>query len=174
MENKVMKDKKYLEQFTELIKNQNSDLHIRNTINLLRIAALMDKYFDKSYRKTKLRRNQIKILNYLLANGGTMTPSELKDTIIRSGNATSKTLDYLDKHGFTRSSKSKNDRRLRKVALTTKGLTILEKLLPIRSKIFFKATSSLNQEESEAMESMLQKINTDLLKLIGGKSRLRK
>ena len=136
----MFKNNEEFKELTEVLQEQHNDLHIRNSFGLLRTAGLMDKFLDLGYRKTKLKRIQILILSFMLANGGVMTPTELKTKVFRSDNAISKTLDNLDKLGLTRSSGTKADRRLRKVTLTDKGMKTIREFLPTRADLFIKAT----------------------------------
>jgi DNA-binding MarR family transcriptional regulator len=170
----LIKNKEDLKQLTELLKEQHDDLRIRNSFDLLRVSGLMDRFLDIGYRKTRLKRIQILILSIMVANGGVMTPTELKTKVFRSDNAISKTLDNLDKLGLTRSSGTKADRRLRKVTLTEKGMKTIKMILPVRADLFIKATSSLTKEESEALESILQKIMDHLLEITGKREQTKK
>ena len=111
-----------LESLAENLRNQHQDLRVDNAFHFLRISRILDDYLNVEFRKTGLNRTQVIILHFLLANGGTMTPTEAKYIAFRSNNAISKSLDSLDKRGLTRSSRSKKDRRQRKVTLTEKGL----------------------------------------------------
>jgi hypothetical protein len=92
-----------LEALTEALQEQRNSLRIDNAFELLRVSGLLDKYLDLGFRKLMLKRNQVMILNFILGNGGTMTPTELKNKVFRSDNAISMTLDTLDKIGLTRS-----------------------------------------------------------------------
>jgi DNA-binding MarR family transcriptional regulator len=167
----LIKNKEDLKELTDLLMEQEEDIHIRNSFDILRVSGLMDKFLDNGYRKTKLKTIQIRILSVMLANGGTMTPTELKTKVFRSENAISKTLDNLDNLGLTRSSHTKTDRRLRKVTLTEKGLKTLKKLLPIRAELFVQAANPLTKEESEALETILQKLMNNLLEITGDENK---
>jgi len=163
----VRKRLKKLESLIEIIRNQHNDLSVDNSYNFLRAAEIFNNYLNVGFRKTGLKRTQIIILSFLLANGGTMTPTELKSKIFRSINATSKSLDSLDKLGLTKSSKSKRDRRQRRVTLTEKGVELLEGILIVRRELFAQATSCLNQDDSEALRSILSQLENHLLGIMG-------
>jgi DNA-binding MarR family transcriptional regulator len=158
-----------LEPLVESLKKQHSDLGVDNSFSILRVSGLLDKFLDLKYRTTGLKRAQIMILFFLLANGGTMTPTELKSKVFRSDNAISKSLDNLDKLGLTKSSRTKTDRRLRKVTFTEKGLNLIKEILPLRGQLFSQATSILNKKESEELQAILQKVMDHLLKISGKK-----
>lgn len=160
-----------LEALTEALQEQRNSIRIDNAFELLRVSGLLDKYLDLGFRKLMLKRNQVMILNFILGNGGTMTPTELKNKVFRSDNAISMTLDTLDKIGLTRSSRTKVDRRLRRVTLTEAGLKALEKIVPIRRYLFEEAMSTLTPEESRELKAILEKIMDHLFELTGKKNK---
>lgn len=147
-----------LDSLIEELRNQQNDIRIHNSYDLLVVSGLMHKLFDAGYRETGLKRTQVMILSFMLANGGKATPYELRNKVFRSDNAISKSLDTLDKLGLTKSTSSSTDRRIRRVALTEKGLKTVTKILPIRSALFAKAMNSLSREEGEQMQYVLQKL----------------
>ena len=166
----MLKRLEQLDPLIESLKNQNEDLRISNSFYLLRVAALIDRTLDNGYRKIKLKRIQIMILSFMLANGGTITPTELKSKVFRSDNAISKSLDNLDKLGLTRSSGTKADRRIRQVKLTEKGLEVIKEMLPVRKMIFSDATGILSKKESEELQAILRKLIDHLLQMSSSKT----
>lgn len=155
-----------LESLIEVLDEQHKDYKVNDAYNFLRICGLMHKLFDVNYRKTGLNRTQIMILSFILANGGTVTPSELLNKVDRSDNAISKSLDNLDKLGLTKSTRTKTDRRYRRVALTEQGLDKLKEILPIRRRLFRRAFKPLTREEGEQLDLILQKILNHLLLVV--------
>ncbi len=160
-----------LDALAEALEDQRNNIRIDTSFELLRAAGLMDRYLDLGFRKLQLKRNQVMVLSFILANGGTITPTELRNKVFRSDNAISMTLNTLDKIGLTRSSRTTVDRRLRRVTLTEMGLQALEKIVPIRHDIFEEATSTLTQEESRELKILLEKIMDHLFDLTGKKSK---
>ncbi len=156
-----------IESLANSLKGQHNDVRVDNSYDLLRASAILNNYLSIGYRKTKLKQNHVILISFLLANGGMMTPTELKRKVFRSNNAISKSLDGLDKLGLTKSSRSKSDRRLRRVALTEKGLRIVKEILPVRRTLFVKAMNCLNQEEGEVLQSILEKLTKHLLSITG-------
>ena len=156
-----------LESSANSLRDQHSDVRVDNSYDLLRASAILNNYLKLGYRKIKLKQNHVILICFLLANGGTMTPTELKTRVFRSNNAISKSLDGLDKLGLTKSSRSKSDRRLRRVTLTEKGLRMAKEILPVRRALFTKATSCLNQEERKVFQSILEKLMSHLLSITG-------
>ena len=170
----MKKSTKEIETLATSLKDQHQDMRVDNSYDLLRAAAILNKYLLAGYKKIKLKQNQVILLCFLLTNGGTITPTELKQKVFRTDNAISHSLDHLDKLGFTRSSGSKEDRRHRKVTLTEKGLEAIKQILPVRLALFTKATSCLNEEETRTLQSILEKLENHLLKITTKKPRQKK
>ena len=147
------------------LRKQHEDISVDNTYTLLRISETLDNYLTRGFKKNGLNRTQVIILHFLLANGGTTTPTQMKNSIFRSINAISKSMDSLDKMGLTKSKRSKKDRRERQVNLTLEGLKTLEEILPLRKELFSKATNCLKQGDPETFNSLLNKIENHLLNM---------
>lgn len=162
-----------LDSLIEVLSSQQDDLRICNSFDILNVSGLMHKLFDEGYRRTGLKRTQIQILGFILANGGATTLSELRNYVYRSDNALSKSLDSLDRLGMTKSTQSKTDRRRRRTAITKNGLDVMKEILPIRNSLFTEATNSLTREEGERLRSILQTLS-DHLALITSKKRDKK
>jgi len=166
--------KKYSEKLKHLaasLKNQHNDGNIENTYSFLRVAETLTDYLGAGYSKTTLNRTQIIILQLLLVHGGSLTPSQIKHRTYRSNNAISLSLDSLDKRGLTKSSRSKKDRRQRRVTLTEEGLKIMEQVLPIRRQLFTQAMNCLNKNDSQVLKSILSQLENHLVGIMGGSLR---
>jgi MarR family transcriptional regulator, 2-MHQ and catechol-resistance regulon repressor len=148
------------------LRKQHDDISVDNTYTFLRISEALDIFLTRGFKKNGLNRTQVIILHFLLANGGTTTPTQIKNTIFRSINAISKSMDSLDKMGLTKSKRSKKDRRERQVSLTLEGIKMLEEILPLRKELFSKATNCLKQGDPETFKLLLNKIENHLLNKI--------
>jgi DNA-binding MarR family transcriptional regulator len=166
--------KKYPEKVEHLAKSlrdQHNDLNVDNTYNFLRTSEILNNYLTVAFKKNGLNRTQVIILHFLLASGGSATPTQMRTRIFRSMNAISKSMDTLDKMGLTKSKRSKKDRRERRVSLTDKGLTIMEKILPIRRDLFARATNCLNRCDASVFNSLLNKMEDHLLNITKNSSK---
>jgi len=148
------------------LRNQHKDLNVDNTYNFLRVSEMLNDYLTIGFnRKNGLNRTQIMILHFLLASGGSTTPTKMKRLIFRSMNAISKSMDSLDEMGLTKSIRPKTDRRERQVILTDEGLEMMKQILPIRKNLFTWATNCLSQCEAEAFGSLLSQMENYLLNI---------
>jgi len=163
----MKKDKERLISLAENLKSQHQDLNVHNFLSFIYTSDVVDKYMEIiELRTTGLDRTKLAILHFLLANGGTMTPTELSNCVLRSKDTITKAIDNLDKLGLTKSTKSRSDRRLRKVSITAKGLDLMEKFLPIRQQIFSRAMACLDPADAGALRAILKQFREHVLGLI--------
>jgi DNA-binding MarR family transcriptional regulator len=149
----------------DAILKQNQDLFISNFLSFIYIADIIDRYLEIGFRQAGLTRTQNRIMSFLLSSCGSMTPTELSHYAYRTKDSTTKAINQLDKMGLTRSTRSTKGRRLRKVSLTDKGLDILEKILPVRYKLFRQAMDYLTKKENLELQDLLQKLQDRVIKL---------
>lgn len=156
-----------METLIKSLNNQHKDINIDASYHFLHVSSLFNIFLDAEFSKAGLNRTQIMILSFLLAKGGVMTPTEFQIVNFRSINAVSKSIDSLDKMGLTKSTRTKADRRKRKVRITEKGLEQLEKILAVRHDIFAKATKCLNKQQAEELRSLLIQLEEHLFGILG-------
>ena len=162
----MKKDRERLTSLAESLKSQHRDSNVYNFLSFIYTADIVNKYMETEFRTTGLDRTKLGVLHFLLANGGTMTPTELSNSTLRSKDTITKAIDNLDKLGLTKSTKSRSDRRLRKVSITAKGLDLMEKFLPLRQQIFSRAMACLDPGDAGALRAMLKQFREHVLGLI--------
>ena len=150
----------------ESLREQHHDLRVENFLSFVYTADIVSKYLEIEFQRVGLTRTQNMILHFLLAQRRSMTPTELSKCTLRTKDTITKAINNLDKMGLTRSTRSKNDRRLRRVRFTDEGLDLMEKILPIRCHIFTQALNCLIQEDSEAFRSLLKQLREHIINLI--------
>jgi DNA-binding MarR family transcriptional regulator len=155
-----------LDSLAKRLRVQANDLKFDNFLTFVYTSEIVNRYLDIELRKVGINRTQMSILHILIARGGTLTPTELSRRITRSKHATTKAVDSLEELGLTSSTKTKSDRRLRKVAVTEKGLDIVEKTMSIRHKIGFQAMQCLDNEEAEVFQDILKKFRKHVVQLM--------
>ena len=94
---------KRLVSLAKSLRDQHNDLNVDNTYNFLRASEILNSYLTNGFKKNGLNRTQVMILHFLLASGGSTTPTQMRNQIFRSMNAISKSMDSLDKMGLTKS-----------------------------------------------------------------------
>ena len=154
------------EQLAEHIKQKNEEIKLKSMIEFMRLSHLIDKYLDSTLGVFGLNRTQRRLINFILSKNESMTPTELSKLSLLTIDAVNKSIDNLDKKGLTRSYRSKKDRRLRKVALTDKGLEIIEKTLPVRNETFEQAMTCFNEKEIKTFLNYMQRLEDQISRLM--------
>jgi DNA-binding MarR family transcriptional regulator len=155
-----------LDSLAKRLRIQANDLRFDNFLSFIYTFEIVNRYLDNELRKSGLNRTQMSILHILIARGGTLTPTELSRRIIRSKHATTKAVDSLEKMGLTKSTRTRRDRRLRKVTITEKGLDQVEQTVSIRHDIASQAMQCLDQKEAEAFQTILRRFRKHVLQLM--------
>lgn len=142
----------------EEIQRQNDQLEMKCLRDFMKLSHLIEKYFDVKLNDDQLNRTQRRVLVYILAYQRPMTPTELSRLFYLNVDTINKSVDSLDKLGLTRSYRSRTDRRVRKVALTDKGLDVMEKTLPQRQAVFSRVMGGLDEKSLEIFLEYTQKL----------------
>lgn len=156
---------KRLDALAGRLRAQAMDLRFDNFLSFVYTSEVVNQYLDTQLRKSSLNRTQMSILHILITHGGVMTPTELSCRVQRSKHATTRSVDNLDELGLTKSSRTKKDRRLRKVAVTEKGLDMVESTMPLRHDIASRVMQCLTDDEMEVINSILRKLRKHVLTL---------
>jgi DNA-binding MarR family transcriptional regulator len=155
-----------LDTLARRLRVQANDLKFDNFLSFIYTSEIVNRYLDTELRKFGINRTQMSILHILIARGGTLTPTELSRRITRSKHATTKAVDSLEKLGLTKSARTKSDRRLRKVAVTEKGLDLVEKTMLLRHKIGAQAMQCLDNKEAKAFQDILTRFRKHVVQLM--------
>jgi DNA-binding MarR family transcriptional regulator len=146
------------------LKVQQEDIMTDTFIKFSHTAEKMTNFLNSELRKYGLNHTQMRIIVALVLSGGTMTPTELSYDIMRSKYATTKAIDSLEQLNYLKSAKSdlrsktKVDRRLRKVRITEKGVEILENTMGLRHDIGLRVMCCLDQKELNQLKAILLRL----------------
>jgi DNA-binding MarR family transcriptional regulator len=166
LRSKLSSHSERLDSLAKRLRVQANDLRFDNFLSFVYTSEIVNRYLDTELRKVGLNRTQMSILHILVARGGILTPTDLSRRITRSKHATTKAVDSLEKLGLTRSAKTKSDRRLRKVAVTEKGLDLVEKTMSVRHKIGAQAMLCLDNQEAERFQDILTRFRKHVIQLM--------
>jgi DNA-binding MarR family transcriptional regulator len=154
-----------LDTLARRLRVQANNLKFDNFLSFIYTSEIVNRYLDIELRKFGLNRTQMSILHILIARGGVLTPTDLSRRITRSKHATTHAVDSLEKLGLTTSAKTKKDRRLRKVAVTEKGLDLVERTLALRQQIGSRAMQCLDNEEAAVLQDILRRLRKHVVQL---------
>lgn len=160
-----MEHSKRLDSLARRLRVQFNDLKFDNFLSFIYTSEIVNRYLDDELKKSGINRTQMSILHIIIARGGTITPTDLSRRITRSKHATTKAVDSLEILGLTKSSRTKTDRRLRKVSITEKGLDLVEQTMSVRHKIGSQTMQFLNDKEAEEFQSILRRFRKHVIGL---------
>ena len=147
------------------IRAQASDLRFDNFLSFIYTAEIVNKFVDSVLRKHGANRTWMNILHILITHGGTMTPTELSRRVFRSKHAITRAVDSLEQQGLVRREGIGEDRRVRKVTITGKGLGVVKKTMPNRRDLGLRAMSCLGKEEAQTFGATLRRLRKHILSL---------
>jgi DNA-binding MarR family transcriptional regulator len=169
---------KRVDDLSARLKAQQEDILMDNYLAFNITSDIVLNFVDKELQKMGVNRTQMGIFLSLVLGGGTMTPTELSRSVLRSKYATIKAIDSLEKLNLVKSekagfpSKTKEDRRLRKVSLTEKAVEFIQQQMASRHETGSLVMSCLSQKEQEQLKTILSRLRKHVTDLqYKGKSR---
>ncbi len=160
-----------VDELSARLKAQQEDILMDNFLAFTYTADIVLNFVDKDLRNIGLNRTQMGIFISLALGGGTMTPTELSKSVLRSKYATIKAIDSLEKVNLVKSkkaglpSKAKGDRRLRKVSLTEKAVELMEQPMAGRHELASLVMGCLSQKEQEQFKTILSRLRKHITDL---------
>jgi len=155
-----------IEDLASDIREQANRLSVDNFITFLHTADMVERYVDSEMRRIGINRTHFSLLNHLIVLGGRATPTELSKRVFRSKHAVTRAVDTLEKQGLVRREGIGEDRRNRKVAVTTKGLNLVRRMVPFREEVGSRLMSVLNETEAEQLSAILKRFRRHLVNLL--------
>jgi len=155
-----------IEDLASEIREQANRLSVDNFITFLHTADMVERYVDSDMRRIGINRTHFSLLNHLIVLGGRATPTELSKRVFRSKHAVTRAIDTLEKQGLVRREGIGEDRRNRKVAVTTKGLNLVRRMVPFREEVGSRLMSILNETEAEQLSAILKRFRRHLVSLL--------
>jgi MarR family 2-MHQ and catechol resistance regulon transcriptional repressor len=126
-------------------------------INLVRASDSMIDTTSEDVVASGLTLGQFAVLE-ALEHLGPMCQHVLAKKLLRSGGNTTLVLDNLEKNGFVRRERQRNDRRRIEVHLTPKGRRLIERVFPAHAKVVEKRMSILSPAEQDELRRLAAKL----------------
>ena len=103
------------------------------------------------------------VMTTLFKNGGTMTPSEIAESVFREKNTITTVIKTLEREGVVRREPSADDRRSVRVVITDKGWKVANRLTPIVQELSREALSCIDREKLESLVEVMRDIRESLM-----------
>lgn len=128
--------------------------------NLRRAARLVTQRFDRAFRETGLTANQFSLLMASYDQEGILL-TKLAKSLGMERTTLSRNLSLLERRELVTVGPG-GDKRERRITVTNKGTTLLEKTLPLWQKAQNQVVETIGQEEWEGLLTGLHKLARDL------------
>jgi MarR family 2-MHQ and catechol resistance regulon transcriptional repressor len=126
-------------------------------INLVRASDSMINTTSEHIVASGLTLGQFAVLE-ALEHRGPMCQHVLAEKLLRSGGNTTLVLDNLEKNGFVRRERQRDDRRRIEIHLTPKGRCLIERVFPEHAKVVEKWMAVLTPAEQDELRRLAAKL----------------
>jgi DNA-binding MarR family transcriptional regulator len=162
--------KENIETMAEEIRFQARDLKVDTFLSFIHTANIIDKFLDIELSDQPVTRAGFNILHNLILHDGSMMPTEISREVWRSKHSVTKAIDTLEKQGFVKRVSIDSDRRVRRVNITRKGVSLVKKATTSsRERISQKLFRGLDETKLAEFNLVLKQIRKDTLVLINGR-----
>jgi MarR family transcriptional regulator, 2-MHQ and catechol-resistance regulon repressor len=125
-------------------------------INLIRASDSLLGRLTAQLESQGLTTGQFGILEALF-HLGPMCQKTLGEKLLRSGGNITLIVDNLEKHGWVRRERQKEDRRMVMIRLTPQGQKLITKVMPPHAEMIVKEMNRLTPEEQEELRRICRK-----------------
>src|SRR4029077_9893587 len=126
-------------------------------VNLIRASDSVAARMSQQIEQSGLTMGQFGVLEALL-HLGPMCQNMLAEKLLRSGGNVTLVIDNLEKHGWVRRERQKDDRRLVKIYLCLKGERLIARAIPEHAEAVTKEMRGLTPNEQEALRRICRKL----------------
>jgi MarR family transcriptional regulator, 2-MHQ and catechol-resistance regulon repressor len=126
-------------------------------INLVRASDSVASHLSAQIEESGLTMGQFGVMEALL-HLGPMCQHALGEKLLRSGGNVTLVIDNLEKHGWVRRERQKDDRRMVKIYLTAKGERLIAQVFPGHADAVLREMSRLSADEQETLRRICRKL----------------
>ncbi len=140
-----------------LIDVGHEDRILRTFVLFVQASDTIMKYANTLlYRKEKLSIIKVIVLRVLVANGGTMAPSQIAEWTFRERHNITTLIDRMKRDGLVRVERNNRDKRFVSVSLTAKGRKVLKQAMPVAREIVNQVMLSISEGDAVPLEKSLR------------------
>jgi len=132
-------------------------LALDSYIKLLRAADSLNAKVNNELAKAGLSESQCNVLDALY-HLGLLTQKDLGKKLLKSGGNITMVIDNLEKRGYVKRKRGKNDRRFFIVHITEKGKEKVKDVLPALVKLITEQMNKLNKTEQIELQKLCKKV----------------
>lgn len=133
---------------------------IETVCRLIYVGRKMEQRAARVLAPYELNYTDLDVLATLRESGSPfeLTPADLLRAVMITSGAMTTCLDRLEKAKTVRRRTSKDDRRVRKVSLTSSGKKLIDKVLTVRFEDARRMTSELSDSEIRKLNTLLKRV----------------
>ncbi len=129
------------------------------TLALMAAASELRSNIDRALAEANLTGEQFNILRILRGAGVEGHPSgEIGCRMVDRSSDITRRIDTLEKQGFVKRKRSTRDRRVVRVHITNKGLSVLDSITPKLIEFDHKLGKNLNESELHQLAALCEKL----------------
>jgi len=144
---------------SELVNNKNSIFLVFNW----KLKKVYEKMFYQLTEELQLTQNEIDVLLFLYNNSPLDTARDIARYRAMSKSMISKSVDSLYRKGYLSYEIDEIDKRCINLKIEPVAITIVGKLHDAQKEFFYILTYNITEEEYQAMETVLNKMNQNII-----------
>lgn len=142
-------------------------LRVDAFLSLIEVSDLVKKYAEIYTSQKPTSTSGYNVLNVIILSGGKSTATDISKQVFRSRYTVTRLIDTLEKQGLVGRKPTKNDRRMKFVYITKKGVDLVEKAsADMREAVINKALNPLDRESVQELNKSLKMLKSHLIYLI--------
>ena len=135
-------------------------------MSMARSYDVLNRYLELELAKYGSSPTRFGVMNALIVNGGTMTPTAISKWIFRAKHTITSMLRALEGIGYIERDPSPKDRRSVNINVTKKGWKATESMIPRAEEMSQRVISSFSEEELKTLLNLLKRLREGLMKEI--------
>jgi DNA-binding MarR family transcriptional regulator len=154
-----------------VVMSQKDNENKVNKIDVFRLWKLLDhtKFMVGRLREMELARygltpEQVHVLDIIFQSGGTTTINEIVELTMRQHHSISTLINRMTRQGLVNKIRTADDKRIFKVVITEKGLSLIKK---VSRDSIINTFTSLSEEEKIELDAHLHKLLIKAYNLLG-------
>jgi MarR family 2-MHQ and catechol resistance regulon transcriptional repressor len=137
--------------------NEKEILALNTYVKLMRSAESITTRIHKHLASTGLTLSQFAVLDALF-HLGPLYQREIGQKLLRSSGNITMVIDNLEKRGYAKRERKKEDRRFMLVRLTDEGSELISKVFPPHAAVIAREMSVLSEREQKMLAQLCKKL----------------
>jgi len=137
--------------------NQKEIIALRTYVKLMRATESITARIHRNLISVGLTLSQFAVLEALY-HLGPLYQTEIGKKLLRSSGNITMVIDNLEKRGYVKRERKKEDRRYMMVRLTDVGFELISKLFPSHATVIAREMSALSESEQDTLAQLCKKL----------------